>query len=408
MIGRISAGRRVVPLAILFLFAAVLVSYLVYSWQIAQELRHDASVFSRIYFQTVQAAASPEGFTAEGEFALLRELYALGIPVVQTDLEGNPTTSVNLPFPADLEVTADRERVREYVGRLDDANPPHVDEAAGFIVHYGEPAFLRRLKWIPWLQAALLVALVGIGAWIIRTSYQVERERIWSGMARESAHQMGTPLSSLVGWLELLEADTGPGGTGLRYDLGLPGDEVDVREEMRHDLRRLKKVSRRFEAIGRAPELRPVDVPDLLRNLARYFAARLPSLGDRIRLETDLPDVAPMVQGEETLLEWAFENLVKNALDSLAGREGTIRIVYAGVDGGRAVYRVEDDGDGVPEQLRGSLFNVGVTTKPGGWGVGLSLTRRIVVAVHGGVIRLEESDGGAVFTLKLPLAEDVA
>jgi len=143
VIGRISAGRRVVPLAIFFLFAAVLVSYLVYSWQIAQELRHDASVFSRIYFQTVQAAASPEGFTAEGEFA-----YALGIPVVQTDLEGNPTLSVNLPFPADLEVTADRERVREYVGRLDDANPPHVDETAGFIVHYGEPAFLRRLKWI--------------------------------------------------------------------------------------------------------------------------------------------------------------------------------------------------------------------------------------------------------------------
>ena len=408
MIGRISAGRRVVPLAIFLLFAAVLVSYLIYSRQIAQELRHDASVFSRIYFQTVQAAASPEGFTAEGEFALLRELYALGIPVVQTDLAGNPTLSVNLPFEADLEVTADRERVREYVGRLDDANPPHVDEAAGFIVHYGEPAFLRRLKWIPWLQAALLLAVVGIGAWIIRTSYQAERERIWSGMARESAHQMGTPLSSLVGWLELLEVDAGQGGSGPRYDLGLPGEEVDVREEMRHDLRRLEKVSRRFEAIGRAPELRPVDVPVMLRTLSRYFAARLPSLGGRIQLETELPEVAPTVQGEETLLEWAFENLVKNALDSLAGREGTIRIVYGGVHGGRAVYRVEDDGDGVPENLRGSLFDVGVTTKQGGWGVGLSLARRIVVEVHGGVLRLEESDAGAVFTLELPLAEDVA
>ena len=408
MIGRISAGRRVVPLAIFLLFAAVLVSYLVYSSQIAQELRRDASVFSRIYFQTVQAAASPEGFTAEGEFALLRELYALGIPVVQTDLEGNPTLSVNLPFPADLEVPDDRERVREYVTRLDAANPPHIDETAGFIVHYGEPSFLRRLKWIPWLQAALLLAVVGIGAWTIRTSYQAERERIWSGMARESAHQMGTPLSSLVGWLELLEVDAGPDGSGTAYALGLPGDEVDVREEMRHDLRRLEKVSRRFEAIGRAPELRPVDVPAMLRNLSRYFAARLPSLGGRIKLETELPEVAPTVQGEETLLEWAFENLVKNALDSLAGRDGTIRIVYGGIQAGRAVYRVEDDGDGVPEYLRGSLFDVGVTTKRGGWGVGLSLARRIVVEVHGGVIRLEESNGGAVFTLELPLAEDVA
>ncbi|MGW8283516.1 MAG: ATP-binding protein, partial [Gemmatimonadota bacterium] len=370
MIRRISTGRRVVPLAIFFLFAAILVSYLVYSWQIAQELRHDASVFSRIYFQTVQAAASPEGFTAEGEFALLRELYALGIPVVQTDLQGTPTLSVNLPFEADLEVEADRERVRAYVQRLDARNPPHVDESAAFIVHYGEPAFLRRLKWIPWLQAALLLAVVGIGAWIIRTSYQAERERIWSGMARESAHQMGTPLSSLVGWLELLEGPDDPGRPDHAYQRGLPGDEVDVREEMRHDLLRLEKVSRRFEAIGRAPELRPVDVPSMLRNLSRYFAARLPSVGGRIRLETELPEVAPTVQGEETLLEWAFENLVKNALDSLAGREGTIRIVYGGVSAGRAVYRVEDDGDGVPEHLRASLFDVGVTTKQGGWGVG--------------------------------------
>jgi len=407
VIGRISVGRRVVPLAIFFLFAAILISYLVYSRQIAQELRRDASVFSRIYFQTVQAAASPEGFTAEGEFALLQELYALGIPVVQTDLEGNPTLSVNLPFPADLEVPVERERVREYVSQLDASNQPHVDETAGFIVHYGEPAFLRRLKWIPWLQAVLLLAVAGIGAWMIRTSYQAERERIWSGMARESAHQMGTPLSSLVGWLELLDADAGQAGSGPRRDLGLPGDEVDVREEMRHDLRRLEKVSRRFEAIGRAPELRPVDVPEMLRNLSRYFAARLPSLGGRITLETELPQVAPTVQGEETLLEWAFENLVKNALDSLAGREGTIRIVYGGTRAGRAMYRVEDDGDGVPEHLRSSLFDVGVTTKRGGWGVGLSLARRIVVEVHGGVIRLEESDKGAVFTLELPLAEDV-
>lgn len=408
MIRGIPAGRRFVPHAIFFLFAAILVSYLVYSWQIAQELRHDASVFSRIYFQTVQAAASPEGFTAEGEFALLRELYALGIPVVQTDLQGNPTLSVNLPFEADLEVEADRERVRAYVQRLDDQNPPHVDENAAFIVHYGEPAFLRRLKWIPWLQAALLLAVVGIGAWIIRTSYQAERERIWSGMARESAHQMGTPLSSLVGWLELLEGPDDPDRSDRAYQRGLPGDEVDVREEMRHDLLRLEKVSRRFEAIGRAPELRPVDVPTMLRNLTRYFAVRLPSLGGRIRLETDLPEVAPTVQGEETLLEWAFENLVKNALDSLAGREGTIRIVYGGVNAGRAVYRVEDDGDGVPEHLRASLFDVGVTTKQGGWGVGLSLARRIVVEVHGGVLRLEDSDQGAVFALELPLADDLA
>ncbi len=402
MIGRIPSGRRAVPVAIFLMFVAVLVSYLVYTSQIAEELRQDAAVFSRIYFQTVQAAASPEGFTPEGEFALLRQLYALGIPVVQTDLEGEPTLMVNLPFEADLENPADRARVRAYVERLDEENPPLVDGEAGFVVHYGEPAFLRRLRWIPLLQAILLLTVVGIGAWIVRTSNLAERERIWSGMARESAHQMGTPLSSLVGWLELLEADE----LGASGSIDVGDAAVDIHDEMRHDLLRLEKVSRRFEAIGRTPELRPVDLTELLRNLSRYFEARLPTLGGRIRLETDLPEVSPIVQGDETLLEWAFENLVKNALDSLAGREGTIRISHGGVQNGRALYRVEDDGEGVPEHLRASLFDVGVTTKHGGWGVGLSLARRIIVEVHGGTLRLGESDGGAVFLLELPLIEE--
>ncbi len=405
MIARPRVGRRLLPVAILLVFGAVLVSYLLYTWQIAEELRRDAAVFSRIYFQVVSATASPEGLTPEGELELLRELYGAGIPVVVTDLEGTPTTAVNLPFDAAIETEKGRNEIRSYVAGLDTRNAPLVDETSGFIVHYGEPAFLSRLKWIPWLQAMLLLAVFAIGVWVIRTAYQSERERIWSAMARESAHQMGTPLSSLVGWLELLEPPEAAAGLGAA---GPGPDGLDIRAEMRHDLQRLEKVSRRFEAIGRTPVLRPVDLPALLRGLSRYFAARLPSLGGRVRLETELPEVAPLVQGDEVLLEWAFENLVKNAIDSLAGRRGTIRIAYGGLNADRAVFRVEDDGPGVPERLRDSLFEVGVTTKSGGWGVGLSLARRIVVDVHGGALRLEPSDGGAVFSVELPIAETTA
>ena len=406
MIARPRVGRRLLPVAILLVFGAVLVSYLLYTWQIAEELRRDAAVFSRIYFEVVSATASPEGLTPEGELELLRELYGAGIPVVVTDLEGTPTTAVNLPIEAEIETEEGRAEIRAYVAGLDTRNAPLVDETSGFIVHYGEPAFLSRLKWIPWLQAMLLLAVFAIGVWMIRTAYQSERERIWSAMARESAHQMGTPLSSLVGWLELLDAPEPVGGGPAGSGHGPEG--LDIRAEMRHDLQRLEKVSRRFEAIGRTPVLRPVDLPGRLRGLRRYFAARLPSLGGRVRLETDLPEIAPLVQGDEVLLEWAFENLVKNAIDSLAGRRGTIRIAYGGVNADRAVFRVEDDGPGVSEHLRDTLFEVGVTTKSGGWGVGLSLARRIVVDVHGGALRLEPSDGGAVFCVELPIAETTA
>lgn len=391
--------RRLVPIAIVVLFSAVLVSYLVYTWQIAEELRRDASVFSRIYFRVVQAAASPDGLTAEGEFELLLQLYDLGVPVVQTDLTGAPTLVKNLPFDAVLEDSADVARVRDFVARLDERNPPLVDEEKNFIVHYGEPLFLRRLKWIPWLQSVLLLGVVAAAIWMIRTAARTERERIWTAMARESAHQMGTPLSSLTGWLELLEAS---GHTPL------PAEDVDVRMEMQDDVKRLEKVSRRFELIGRPPPLGPVDMSSVVERLARYFRSRLPNLGGRVQIRLDLPPHGPLVLGNETLLEWAFENLFKNSVDSLAGREGSITVAFEGVREGHAVYRVSDDGPGVPQDLRARLFDVGVSTKRGGWGVGLSLARRIIVDMHGGAVALDPSRAGASFSVELPVIAEEA
>jgi signal transduction histidine kinase len=388
--------RRLVPIGVVAAFSAVLISYLAYTWQLSQEMRANAAVFSHIYFQVVQAVASPEGMTAESEFKLLLQLYDLGIPVVQTDLDGSPTLTRNLPFEAKLDDPDHVERVRRYVERLDEGNPPLVDTDRNFVVHYGEPIYLRRLRWIPWLQAMLLLGVVGTGVWMIRTSSRSERERIWTAMARESAHQMGTPLSSLVGWLELLE-DTAP-------PEALRPDGIGVLEEMEDDVRRLEKVSRRFELIGRKPAFRPVSLYEVVDRLGRYFRARTPSMREHVSLVTNVPEDAPPVLGNETLLEWAFENLFKNALDSLAGRDGVISVTWQGAEDGMARLRFADDGPGVDPALRGRLFDVGVTTKQGGWGVGLSLVRRIFVSAHKGSITLESTDVGTSFAISLPLA----
>ena len=389
--------RRLVPIGIVAAFSAVLVSYLAYTWQLSQEMRANAAVFSRIYFQVVQAVASPEGMTAEAEFQLLIQLYDLGIPVVLTDLDGNPTLIRNLPFDANLDYPNHVERVRRYVERLDEGNPPLVDADRNFEVHYGEPLYLQRLRWIPWLQAVLLLGVVGTGVWMIRTSSRIDRERIWTAMARESAHQMGTPLSSLVGWLDLLEATAPP-------DAVRP-DGLAVLEEMEDDLSRLEKVSRRFELIGRRPALRPVSLHEVVERLGRYFRARTPSMREQVKLEIRIPDDAPPVLGNETLLEWAFEALFKNSLDSLAGSDGLIEVTWLRVEGGVAYLRFVDNGPGVDPRLRKRVFDVGVTTKRGGWGVGLSLVRRIFVQAHKGSVILEPTETGASFAISLPLAE---
>lgn len=395
--------RKWVAVGVAVVFAAVLVSFLVYTQQMAAVLRRDAAVFGRFYALTFQAAGaqSPEEeerLTDEMLFSVLEEMGRLRIPAVLTDTTGVPQTMSNLPFEVDQEDPEDLRRVRRYVAELDRRIPPLRFEGLDLVVHFGEPLFLRRLKWVPWLQAALLLVVVGGGSWLIVTSFRAERERIWSAMARESAHQMGTPLSSLVGWLETLEA---------RRRVPEPGPEggVDLVREMKADVERLQKVSRRFELIGRPPRLEPVSVRRTAERLRRYFSVRLPTLGRAVRLEIEIPADAPLVHGNETLLEWAFENLMKNSLDALAGRDGVVGVAYDGVRGERAVFRAYDTGPGVPAQVRSDLFEIGVTTKERGWGVGLSLTRRILEEMHGGEIQLESTTEGASFRIELPLAK---
>ena len=415
--------RRILPYAISVAFAAVIVSFLVYTQQMARAIRMDATVFSRIYALTFQATSAPDQeeqqrLTDEILFEVLGEVDRLAIPVVVTDLEGTPSSVANLPFDADLRNPEGIERIRRYVEELDARAPALTAPEYDLRIHFGEPIFLRRLRWIPWLQASILFVLVGGGAWLVLASLRGERERIWSAMARESAHQMGTPLSSLVGWLEQLELEIEP-GSAARLPSGPPAASApplppapaapavppDLVEEMKADTDRLLKVSRRFELIGQHPRLDVVDVGEIAQRLRRYFQARLPSLGSRVSLVVDVAADAPAVFGNETLLEWALENLIKNALDALAGREGQVVVEYDGVHFDRAAFRVHDTGPGIATGVRKRIFEIGFTTKERGWGVGLSLTRRIIEDMHDGSIVLEHSDSGASFRIELPVAQ---
>lgn len=395
--------RRVVSVAVAAVFGAVLAFFLFYTHEMEEALRRDAEVFSHMYANAfVGASAEDRRQVDEALFNILEQSLRLEIPIVLTDSLGGPTSAANLPFPFDRDDPESVDRVRDYVQELDARVPPYRVPEYGLTIHFGEPLFLSRLRWVPWLTAALLLLTVVGGGWMIYTSFQGERERIWSAMARESAHQMGTPLSSLVGWLEQLEERRTGASAGA--EAGEEGPATEIVEEMRTDVERLLKVSRRFELIGRSPSLEPLELRAMLRRLEAYFSARLPSLGQKVEFRIDVPDGAPPVLGNEALLEWAFENLVKNALDALAGREGEIHVQYVKQERGRVVYRVSDTGPGVDPQVRKRLFEIGVTTKERGWGVGLSLTRRIIEEMHDGTIELEPSTDGAVFRVELPVA----
>jgi signal transduction histidine kinase len=214
------------------------------------------------------------------------------------------------------------------------------------------------------------------------------QDRVFVAMARESAHQLGTPLSSLAGWIEQLRARPDPGA-------------VEIADHLDADYRRLDRVSRRFERIGQPPRQERVDVGALAVAAAAYFRPRLPTLAHQVTIEVRVESAAPAVRGDALLLEWALEALVKNAVDALSGRGGRITLTVAD-EPDDLVLRVADDGPGVPRVVRHRLFKAGATTKAGGWGMGLVLARRIVEDGHGGRLVLERGEGGAVFAARFP------
>jgi signal transduction histidine kinase len=344
----------------------------------------------------LSSSLGPGGPELEALVAIQAQIRLLQLPMILLDGDGNTMDAIDLPFEADPSTPDGQRLISDYAKQIERRRPENVVavEGRGTII-FGDPPLVAWLRWIPWLQVTGASIIVLVAFAVIRSDMRAERERLWAAMARELAHQMGTPLSSLSGWLEVL---------------ALPKSERDsltsdthMAEVMAADLERLERVSRRFELIGRPPALDTVDVGDIVHELSSYFVPRLPKIGKGIKLRARVEgDVLP-VRANRVLLAWALENVIKNAVDALAGRGGRIVVVAHRGEGGHVHVHIGDNGPGISPALRERIFEPGVSTKSGGWGVGLSLTRRIVQELHGGRISVRaRRSGGTVFDIGLP------
>jgi signal transduction histidine kinase len=386
--------------------------YVWYTRAVVSDIREDTERLATLYARAL-GVASPD----EAQLLLFEEvIQSFPYPVILTDPQGNPTAFRNLD---DLELDretgpwspAERLALRQEAARMDRIAAPYpvTDESGDVIqvIHVSEAGTITLLRYLPYIQALVLTAVGLIAFWLIRYNVRVQRGHVWVAMARESAHQLGTPISSLYGWVELLRPER---AAAIVAGPGPVGEEIDVTSAlvaMEQDLDRLSKVAHRFELIGRQPRLEAIDLHHLTAEVEAYFTARLPRHGKPIRLVLERRPVPP-VSANRTLIEWALENLVKNAIDALEGRGGRITLSVArGEEPGTVWVEVADDGPGVPRALRKRIFETGVSTKAQGWGVGLSLARRIVEDYHEGSLELVggEDAPGARFRIVLPVAD---
>lgn len=272
---------------------------------------------------------------------------------------------------------------------------------------YGNTKFVRSMYLLPFLEIGLVIVFVifiYIGFRIVRVT---ERSNLWVGLAKETAHQLGTPISSLMGWVEYIrtyqDADPPIDTQVLVSQLKRICDDMD------NDLKRLSKVTNRFSQIGSIPALLPCDINEVLKDVANYFRLRLPLLKKKIEIKYDFGEI-PLIDVNRDLLEWVFENLMKNSIDAMNKDDGIIVIKTELLNNEKSIriYHI-DNGKGVPKEAQKTIFAPGYTTKKRGWGLGLTLAKRIVEDYHKGKIFVSwsQKDKGTTFYVELPVNGNV-
>ena len=249
---------------------------------------------------------------------------------------------------------------------------------------YDESLMLRRLAVYPYLQLSVVVIFVLIAIFALFSSMKAEQNKVWVGLSKETAHQLGTPISSLMAWSAVLREN-------------YPDDEF--LPEMEKDIKRLERIAERFSKIGSIPNARPEDICEVVMRVVEYMEHRT---SNKVKITTHLPEEPVVVQLIASLFEWVLENLCKNAVDAMGG-SGSIDIKLE-EQGEEIIVEVKDTGKGMPKSHFSSVFKPGFTTKERGWGLGLSLAKRIVEEYHHGHIFVKSSEigKGTCFRIELP------
>lgn len=386
--------RRYGKIAFLVVAVVVVVVFLYFFNNLVDDLSKQERDRMEIWADaTKEMITQQSGTDVDFLFSIINRNHT--IPVLLTDDAGNilshsnfslpePIDSLNPMYLSEANATYLNEKLEE-LRRSSNVINIEIGEGSNQYLYYEDSTLLKQLSYYPYIQLLVMLAFIAVVYFAVTSTKTAEQNKVWVGLSKETAHQLGTPISSLMAWMELMES------------LGVDAETV---AEMNKDVQRLSTIASRFSKIGSKPQMEAENLNDVVTRASSYMASRISS---RIVLSINTCAGTIPVMASTPLFEWVMENLIKNAVDAMEG-SGSI-IVTTGIEKGKGYIEVADTGKGLSRKNFKTIFNPGYTTKKRGWGLGLTLAKRIIEQYHSGKIYVLTSEPGVgtTFRIEVPL-----
>jgi len=353
--------------------------------QLKDELNKQVKTIANIYYEKLTNDNVDSQYLIETLLPLIDEL---DIPMIISTKKSDGTynyQNLNISIDQNDDSGIYKYNIEKLVKRMDSSNNPlNIIEVNGFPIiqiHYGDSVLIQNIRWVPYVEfgfAIIVVLFMIIGFNLIWSN---EKKYVYVGMAKETAHQLGTPISSLLGWIQLLENNS--------------KDKIKIYKSMKRDISKLENISDKFHKIGTIPKFVEIDVVSVLSDVIDYYRSKLPKSSEITILLSSAAENGNniCIKGDKILLYWAFENIIKNSIDSIKERSGIIDIRYKTSSNYIKILFI-DSGSGISRNNKSSIFKPGFSTKSKGWGIGLNLSKRIIKYIHKGNIKLIKSKPG--------------
>ncbi len=397
-----SLSKWQIKLILIFGGLAIVVVSILYTRSIVNELVEIERNKIQLYADIYSKVSDPDLENIDMLVLVVNNITpTISFPIIITDENNQPLEpydqwSLNVAVDTSKPIKEQQEYMTDYVEKMAGSYPPITkrdkDSTVLFKFYYTHSELIDRLQLFPIFGLIVISIFIIIGYLAFSNIRRNQESKVWVGMAKEAAHQLGTPLSSLLAWLEILK--------NARSDPAFIDETIS---EMSNDINRLNIIATRFSKIGSKPDLSLENIGSNLVDIVKYFEKRLPHIGKRTQIELKIEnDAIGMISPE--LFAWVIENLLKNAAEAIETKDGLIVVTIAAQPGRKTVITVKDNGKGMGAKQRRQVFHPGFTTKKRGWGLGLSLSKRIVEEYHDGKIYVKDSSPGkgTTFAVELP------